>query len=286
MRVSAMGLIANAALALVKLAAGILGHSYALVADAIESLGDLLSTTIVWGGLVIAARPPDENHAYGHGKAESLATLGVAGMLILASITIAVQAVHEIRTPHHSPAPFTLLVLVAVVVIKEGMYRYTIGAGHRMDSTVVKADAWHHRSDAITSVAAGLGIIVALIGGPGFESADDWAALVACSVILYNGQGFLRTAVSELMDATPESTLLEGIRRSAKGVNGTHDVEKLLVRKTGHRVYVDLHLEVDPHMTVERAHGIAHDVKDAIMHEHRHVADVLVHVEPARTTKV
>lgn len=282
MRVSALGLLANAGLALIKLVAGIVGHSYALVADAIESLGDLLSTTIVWGGLVIAARPPDENHAYGHGKAESLATLAVAMMLILASITIAIQAVHEIRTPHHTPAPFTLLILLGVVIIKEGMYRYTIGAGHRMDSTVVKADAWHHRSDAITSVAAGIGIIVALIGGPGFESADDWAALVACCVIFYNGQGFLRTAVSELMDATPESAMLDRIRQSAKRVDGAHDVEKLLVRKTGHRVYVDLHLEVDPQMTVERAHGIAHDVKDAIMRDHTTVADVMVHVEPAR----
>ena len=238
--------------------------------------------TIVWGGLVIAARPADEDHAYGHGKAESLATLIVATLLTLAAITIAIQAVHEIRTPHHAPAPFTLLVLVAVVVIKEGMYRYQVGAGHRMDSTVVKADAWHHRSDAITSLAAGVGIIIALIGGPGYESADDWAALVACVVVLYNGQNFFRTAIAELMDTTPELPLLTGIRESALRVAGAHDVEKLLVRKTGHRLYVDLHLEVDPHMTVEKGHAIAHEVKDAIRRDRPQVADVMVHVEPDR----
>ena len=282
LRVSALGLVANAGLALIKLVAGILGNSYALIADAIESLGDLLSTAIMWGGLVIASRPPDENHAYGHGKAESLATLSVAIMLLLAATTIAFQAIREIRTPHFAPAPFTLAVLLAVVVIKEGMYRFQFGAGQRMDSTVVKADAWHHRSDAITSAAAGIGIAIALAGGPGYESADDWAALAACGVILYNGANFSRTAIAELMDTTPELPLLDAIRRSALTVDGAHFVEKLLVRKMGHRLYVDLHLEVNPHMTVEKSHDIARAVKDAIRHDHKQVADVLVHVEPAR----
>jgi cation diffusion facilitator family transporter len=282
LRVSALGLVANAGLALIKLVAGILGNSYALIADAIESLGDLLSTAIVCVGLVIASKPPDENHAYGHGKAESLATLVVAIMLLLAAATIAIQAVGEIRTPHHAPAPFTLIVLLAVVTIKEGMYRYQTGAGHRMDSTLVKADAWHHRSDAMTSVAAGIGIAIALAGGPGYESADDWAALAACGVILFNGVNFSRTAIAELMDTTPDMPLVDSIRESALGVEGALLVEKLLVRRMGHRLYVDLHLEVDRHMTVEKAHGIAHAVKDAIKNEHRQVADVLVHVEPAR----
>lgn len=281
LRVSAIGIVANAGLALVKLAAGILGNSYALVADAIESVGDLLSTAIVWGGLVIAAKPPDENHAYGHGKAESLATLSVSIMLLLAAVLIAVQSVHEIRWPHHAPAPFTLVVLLAVVVIKEGMYRFQVGAGHRMDSNVVKADAWHHRSDALTSAAAFVGIVIALVGGPGYESADDWAALAACGVILYNGLNFARTAIAELMDTTPDLPFLDAIRDSALRVNGAEDVEKLLVRKMGHRLYIDLHLEVDPLMTVEKAHDIAHTVKEAIIHDHRQVADVLIHVEPA-----
>lgn len=282
LRVSAIGLVANAGLAIIKLVAGILGNSYALIADAIESAGDLLSTAIVWGGLVIAAKPPDENHAYGHGKAESLATLSVAIMLLLAAAMIAVQAIGEILTPHHAPAPFTLIVLLAVVVIKEGMYRFQIGAGQRMDSNVVKADAWHHRSDALTSVAAAIGITIALIGGDGYESADDWAALAACGVILFNGVNFSRTAIAELMDTTPDLPLLDSIRNSALRVEGAEFVEKLLVRRMGHRLYVDMHLEVDRNMTVETAHAIAHAVKDSIRDDHRQVADVLVHVEPAR----
>lgn len=282
LRVSAAGLVANAGLALVKLVAGIVGNSYALVADAIESVGDLLSTAIVWGGVMIAAKPPDENHAYGHGKAESLATLCVAVMLICAAGVIALQAIQEIRHPHHAPAPFTLGVLVIVVLVKEGMYRFQMGAGHRMDSTAVKADAWHHRSDAITSLAAFVGISIALIGGPGFESADDWAALAACLVILYNGVNFSKTAIAELMDATPEVPFLDGIHVSASRVNGAERIEKLLIRKMGHRIYLDMHLEVDPQMTVETAHGVAHAVKEAIMREHPLVADVLVHVEPVR----
>lgn len=283
LRVSAVGLVANAGLALIKLTAGIFGNSYALVADAIESVGDLLSTAIVWGGLVIAAKPPDENHAYGHGKAESLAALGVAVLLILAASLIVFQSIHEIRHPHFAPSPFTLVVLLGVVVIKEGMYRYQAGAGHRLDSTALKADAWHHRSDAITSVAAFIGILIALVGGEGFESADDWAALAACAVIFYNGLNFARTAIAELMDATPELPFLDAIRESALLVPGAEDVEKLLVRKMGHRLYIDLHLEVDQLMTVEKAHGIAHEVKESIMRDHKQVADVLVHVEPART---
>lgn len=281
-RASVVGLGVNGGLAVVKLVVGIAGDSYALVADAIESLGDIFSSLIVWSGLSIAAKPADADHPYGHGKAEPLAALCVALMLVAAAVTIAIQAVHEIRTPHHAPATYTLVVLLGVVAIKEGLFRYARGAGERIGSTAVSADAWHHRSDALTSAAAAIGITVALIGGPGYEPADDWAALAACGMIAFNAARFIRTAVGELMDARPNLALVEGIPVTALAVPGAKGVEKVLVRKMGPDVYVDLHLEVDPMLSVRDAHEIAHRVKDAIRAAWPQVADVLIHVEPAK----
>lgn len=281
-RASVVGLGVNGGLAVVKLVVGIAGDSYALVADAIESLGDIFSSLIVWSGLSIAARPADANHPYGHGKAEPLAALCVAGMLLAAAVTIAIQAIHEIKTPHNAPAPYTLIVLLAVVAIKEGLFRYASRAGRRIGSTAVRADAWHHRSDAITSAATAVGIAIALMGGPGYEPADDWAALAACAVIVFNASFFIRAAVGELMDARPNLALAEALPATVLAVAGAKGVEKILLRKMGPHVYVDLHLEVDPTLSVRDAHLIAHNVKDAIRAAHPQVVDVLVHVEPTK----
>ncbi len=282
---SAISMALNGALAVVKLVAGITGHSNALIADAVESLGDIFSSAIVWGGLVIASRPADEDHPYGHGKAEPLAALAVAVMLIAAAAGIVMQATRGVRIPHESPAWYTLVVLLFVIVIKELMYRYESRTARRINSTAVFVDAWHHRSDALTSAAAAVGITIALIGGEAYAAADDWAALLACLVIVANGLGFARTAVGELMDTNPDTALLDTIRLAALQVDGAEFVEKVLIRKMGSRLYVDLHLEVDPALSVSRAHEIAHKVKDVVMTRWPKVADVLVHVEPhaART---
>ncbi len=280
-RVSILGLSVNGALAVVKLVCGIAGNSYALVADAIESLGDIFSSLIVWSGLVIASRPADADHPYGHGKAEPLAAFCVALLLIGAAATIAVQAVHEIRTPHEVPAAYTLFVLLVVVAVKEGMYRYARRTGENIGSTAVIVDAWHHRSDAMTSAAAAVGISIALLGGAAYAPADDWAALFACTVITFNALGFIRTAIGELMDRRPNLALIEAIPLAALQTDGAQRVEKVLVRKMGPFLYVDLHLEVDPMLTVLDAHRIAHQVKDAIRNRWPQIADVLVHTEPA-----
>lgn len=279
-RASLLSIALNIALALVKLATGVAGNSYALVADAVESLGDVFSGAIVWGGMVIASRPADEDHPYGHGKADPLAGLVVALLLLLAAGWIASEAVHHIRVPHRSPAAYTLIVLITVIVIKEGMYRFLLRTGEHIGSTALCADAWHHRGDAITSAAAAIGITIALIGGAGYEAADDWAALLACLLIAGNGVRFTRRAVLELMDTTPHASLSDGFRATALKVDGAEAIEKVLVRKMGPRLYVDLHLEVNPSLTVLEAHAIAHAVKDRIMEDWRQVADVLVHVEP------
>lgn len=281
LRLVVVGMLVNVALAVVKMAAGVFGHSHALVADGVESLSDLFSSAIVWRGLRVSSMPADDDHPYGHGKAEPIATAMVSVLLLLAALWIAVQAVREIVTPHSAPRPFTLAVLLVVVVVKEGLFRKLIGVGTQMDSSAVRSDAWHHRSDAITSLAAGVGIAVALVGGPGYEAADDYAALVAAGVIAWNGRWLLRGALRELMDEAPAVEVVQRIRAEAGAVTGVRRIEKCLVRKVGPRHFVEMHVEVDEHLTVRAAHDIAHAVKDRVRTAVNEVADVLVHIEPA-----
>ena len=280
LRATFAGMAVNLVLSGTKLAAGITGHSHALVADAVESFADIFSSLIVWRGLVVAAAPADEDHPYGHGKAEPIASAIVAAMLLGAALWIALKACGEIMEPHRSPAPFTLIVLVVVVAVKEGLFRFVSREGRAVDSSAVKTDAWHHRSDAITSVAAGIGISVALVGGKGFEAADDVAAIAAAGVIAWNGWHLLRPALNELMDAAPSHEIIDQIRRIAGDTPGVARVEKCIVRKVGYRYFVDMHVEVDPQMTVRHSHEIAHAVKDKIRDTMPSVNDVLVHIEP------
>jgi len=285
LRATLMGLVINFFLTIVKFLAGIFGHSHALLADAVESLADIFSSVIVWRGLVVASEPADEDHPYGHGKAEPLAAAIVATMLLVAAGWIATAAFREIREPHLAPAPFTLAVLVIVVIIKEGLFRFVLRESVSVESTAVHTDAWHHRSDAITSLCAFLGISVSLIGGKGYESADDFAAVAAAIVIGWNGWRLLRRAGSELMDRSPGRAMEDRTRKIAEEVAGVERVEKCLIRKMGHQFYVDMHVEVDPQMTVQHSHEIAHEVKDRIRDRIPRVRDVLVHIEPAKSTR-
>jgi len=280
LRATFAGMAVNVVLSGTKLTAGIAGHSHALVADAVESFADIFSSLIVWRGVVIAAVPADEDHPYGHGKAEPLAAAIVSAMLLGAALWIAITAFGEITEPHQSPAPFTLIVLVVVVAVKIGLFRFVSREGKAVDNSAVRADAWHHRSDAITSVAAGVGISVALIGGKGFEAADDVAAIAAAGVIAWNGWHLLRPALNELMDTAPSREVIDKIRQIAAATPGVGGVEKCIVRKVGYQYFVDMHVEVDPHMTVLHSHEIAHDVKDKIRDAMPAVNDVLVHIEP------
>jgi cation diffusion facilitator family transporter len=276
------GLLVNALLVLVKLIAGIVGHANALVADAIESSADIFSSLIVWMGLSIATRPADEDHPYGHGKAEPLAAAIVSLMLIGAAIGISIMAIREIVTPHHLPAPFTLFVAAGVIVLKEAMYRRVSRIGEEVGSTVIAADAWHHRADAVSSLAAFIGISVALIGGTGWEAADDWAALVAAVLVSINGVRTLRPAIAALMDEAPDRAVTERALQAALRVPGVRHIENLNVRGSGLGFFVDLHVQSDPTMSLEDAHEIAASVKYAIREEIPSVLSVLVHMEPYR----
>jgi cation diffusion facilitator family transporter len=275
-----LGILVNGTLATAKFIGGILGNSYALIADAVESMTDIFSSFVVWRGLSVAIQPPDSDHPYGHGKAEPLAASFVALTLLAAALGIAIQAVREIFTHHLTPKPFTLWLLLAVVVIKESLFRFAFQVGTQASSTAVRADAWHHRSDAITSAAAGIGIAIALWGGEGYESADDWAALFASGLIAWNGFRLLKPAVDELMDALPSEAMQNEIASIALNCNGVLAVEKVLARKTGFVYWVDMHLEVRKDMTVEEAHQIAHVVKDRIRQKLPKITEVSIHVEP------
>ncbi len=286
LRATLLGMVINTVLAAGKLAVGILGHSHALMADAVESLADIFSSIVVWRGLVLAAEPADEEHPYGHGKAEPIASAIVATMLLLAAVGIVLTATREILAGKtEGPRWFTLPVLVVVVLIKELLFRFVAHEARSVDSSVVHTDAWHHRSDAITSLAAFVGISVSLAGGKGFESADDVAAVLAAGIIAWNGWQLLRPALNDLMDAAASPEVVAQIRRAASSVEPVQRIEKCIVRKSGHRYLVDMHVEVDPTMSVQRSHMIAHEVKDKVRTALPAVKDVLVHIEPGRAKK-
>lgn len=279
-RAAMLGVLVNLGLAVLKIGAGVLGNSYALIADGIESTADILSSFVVMGGMHISSLPPDDQHPYGHGKAEPLAGVVVSTLLLLAAAWIALGSVREILTPHHAPAWFTLPILALVVAAKELLSRYVLKVGEDLGSTAVRGDAWHHRSDALTSAAAFLGIGIALVGGEGFEPADDWAALVACGVITFNGVRLLRESVNDLMDSSVDPSLVDRIRRISAEVEGVVAIEKCRVRRIGLELSMDIHVTVDGNASVRRGHEIAHAVKDRLRASNARIADVLVHVEP------
>ncbi len=279
-RATQLGMLVNAVLAIVKLVAGIVGNTYALVADAVESTADIFASLVVWGGLRVASRDPDDEHPFGYGKAESLAAAVVSIMMLGAAVGIAIEAVREIRTPHNTPAPWTLLVIVGVLIVKFALFRRTAAIGAEAKSTAISADAWHHASDAITSAAAFIGISIALWGGKGWEQADDWAALFASSLIFYNGILLVQPALHDLMDGMPGEDIVEPVRRAAAGVAGVKAVEKLTVRKAGLVYYVDIHVQADAGMTLHDSHELSGAVKSAIRESAPRVRGVLVHMEP------
>ena len=281
-RVALLGLTINVVLAAAKIAAGISGNAYVLIADGIESALDIAGSLVIWGGLKFAARPPDATHPYGHGKAEPIAAVVVAVGVLAAALGLAIQSVRELFLPHHAPALYTLLVLVLVVAIKEILYRYVVRFGRDFESTAVQTDAWHHRTDAMTSIAAFVGISISLIGGEGWQTADDWAALFACALIASNGYRLLKPALFEIMDTAPRGEIVDLVRNAAASVPGVVEIDKSFVRKMGLNFYVDLHVGVNGEISVREGHHIAHEVKRAIQATDPRIADVLVHVEPAR----
>lgn len=280
LKISGSAIAVNVILASVKIITGIVGNSYALIADGIESTMDIFSSLIVWGSLRISIKPPDKDHPYGHGKAESLAGAIVAISLLIASGIIAIQSIREIQKPHHAPAWYTLLVLIAIILVKEILFRKMTLVGEALESSALKNDAWHHRSDALTSVAAFVGISIALVGGEGYEVADDWAALLACGVIVYNGMRLLVPALNEIMDGAAPEQVESEIRKIASGVTGVLEIEKCRIRKSGLGLLMDIHVVVEGDISVREGHEIGHQVKSRLLESKLQITDVTIHVEP------
>ena len=278
-----LSIAGSAALALIKLLAGIFGHSYALIADAIESAGDILASIAVWMGLRYAKRPADENHPYGHGKIEPLVTFGVVAFLVISATIIVHQSIEHIQTPHETPAGWTLYVLGAIILWKEISYRFVMRRSKITGSTSLKADAHHHRSDAITSVMAFVGISIALIMGEGYETADDWAALAAAGMIFYNSYLIFRPALAEVMDEHVYDELRATIKRTAVEVPGILGTEKCFIRKAGMYYHIDLHARVDGNLSVRDGHTLSHALKDHLAETHPELSHILIHIEPCET---
>ncbi|HEX3601804.1 MAG TPA: cation diffusion facilitator family transporter [Lacipirellulaceae bacterium] len=282
-RASLGGVLVSVLLGAIKIVAGILGNSYALLADGVESMLDVFSGLVVAGSLKIAVQPPDERYPFGRGKIEPAAALAIATALLATATGIAIQSVREIRMPLPSrPAAFTLVVLILVVIVKEFLYRYLLRTSNSIDSQAMRTDAWHHRSDSLTSLAAFIGISIALLGNESYRSADAWAALFAAAVIAANGALLLRNSWREILDVSPPDRIVEDIRKIAKRVDGVAGIDMCRVRKSGLGLWVDIHVEVRGDMSVRDGHTIAHRVKDALLASNHNVMDALVHIEPMR----
>ena len=273
-------IVGNTCLAIIKGLAGFFGNSYALIADAIESTTDIFSSFLVLFGIKYSNRPADANHPYGHGRVEPLITFLVVGFLITSATIIAYESIANIGTPHELPKPWTLIVLGAIIIWKEYSFRLVMKRGVQTNSSSLKADAWHHRSDAITSVAAFVGISIALFLGKGYEAADDWAALFASAFILYNSYLIFRPALGEIMDEHLYEDLEAQIRKIAVSVEGVIDTEKCFIRKSGMKFHIDLHAVVDGTISVKEGHDIAHLLKDTLRENIIELGHVLIHIEP------
>lgn len=271
----------NLGLAISKGIAGFFGNSFALIADAIESTTDVFSSILVVFGLKYANKPADDNHPYGHGKIEPLITFIIVLFLVVSALFIAYESIRNIQTPHDLPKAWTLIVLAVIIVWKEASFQYVIKKSRETKSSSLKADAWHHRSDAITSVAAFIGISIALLFGKGYETADDWAALFASGFILYNSYLIFRPALGEIMDEHQYEDMIAEIRKIAITVDGVLDTEKCYIRKVGINYFVDLHASVDGNISVRKGHDISHRLKDKLQEEIPEIDNVLIHIEPA-----
>jgi cation diffusion facilitator family transporter len=277
---TAIGIVVSAVLAIIKGVGGVLGNSYALIADAIESASDVFTSAMLWFGLRWSLRPADNDHPYGHGKGEALIALGIGIVLVAAAIVIGIKSIQNIITPHKVPEAYTLIILIVVILAKEVLYRFVLKTGNEINSGAVKADAFHHRSDAITSAAAFIGISIGLIGGPGYEVADDYAALFAGVVIVINACLIARPAIGELLDEDLDPKLNHEIVTVAQQVQKVAKVEQCRIRKMGSSKIADLHIWVDKDLTVQEGHRISHEVKDLIQQRYPIFADVMIHIEP------
>ncbi|WP_262023842.1 cation diffusion facilitator family transporter [Blastopirellula sp. J2-11] len=279
-RAAWLGLFVNLTLGIVKLVGGVLGSSFALISDAVNSLGDSLSSIVVIFGLWYAQRPADEEHPYGHTRAEAIAASNVSMLIMISAIFVGWEAVRRLGTEHASPPVWTMWIAASNMVIKESLFWYKLAISRRTKSLSIAASAWDHRSDALCSLAVLLGLAIVRWGGPSYMWADETAAIFVVLAILINTSRLFRQSTSELLDPQADEELIQQIRAAAESVPGVCAIEKLWVRKTGIEFLADIHIEVDAQLTVEAGHRIGHHVKDKLIQQFAELRDVLVHLEP------
>lgn len=275
-----LGIVVNLVLSAVKCTTGVLGNSQALIADGIESLTDVFTSFLVLIGITLSVKPPDAKHPYGHGKFEPLSALFVSLCIFFAAFFIAVESIQQIRKPHALPEFYTLYVLIVTICIKEFLFAYSSRIAKEASSSSLKIDSWHHRSDAITSFFACIGISLSLYFGEGYESLDDYAALLSSLCIAFNGIILMQPSLLELIDTTPDPELRDHVRKVAETVDGVLGTHKCHVRKLGFDYYIDLDILCNPTLTIREGHDISHEVGKAIKREIPYITKVLVHVEP------
>jgi cation diffusion facilitator family transporter len=275
-----VGLVINLGLGLTKLIGGILGDSFALISDSINSLGDVFGTVVVLVAVRIAQQPADQEHPYGHTRAEAIAASTVAVLIIMSALGIGWEAIQRMSLVHTLPETWTLWIAGGNVVIKEWLYRYKRRVAKRTGSRAMLANAWDHRSDAFCALAVLIGLAVVRWGNGSYMWADELAALVVVAAILFSSFRLYRDSASELMDVQADEGLVEQVRTMASTIPGVRGVEKLWVRKSGLEYFVDIHIEVDPDLTVAEGHRIGHIVKARLTGCFASIRDVLVHLEP------
>lgn len=274
--VTLVAAVANLALGILKVTVGVVAHSYALVADGLDSFSDLLTDAVVWLGAREGHRAPDSMHPYGHGRMETGATLVVGLVLMLTAVGIGYASVDRIRSPGSQPSVYALWAAVFCIATKELIYFYMIRVARRVQSKLLRANAWHHRTDSISSVV----VLVGLAGSAfGFSFLDPVAAVVVALMIGYLGWRTGWGAARELMDVSLEADRVKNIRQTIQGVEGVNDLHMLRTRHAGAHALVDVHVMVDPHITVSEGHRIAERIRDRVIHGVDEVADVLVHID-------
>ena len=275
-----LGLVVNLALGTVKLVAGLVANSFALLSDAINSWGDVFTSVVILFALRFAQRPPDDEHPYGHSRAEAIAASNVALLVLLSALGVGYEAIRRLGMPHPLPPLWTVGIALANVVIKECLYQYKMRVGRRLNSAALLANAWDHRSDAFCSAAVLVGLLLVWWGGPRWISMDEVAALFVVVAIVWSAGRLFYQSLIELMDVQADPEIVNRVRQAASSVTGVAGVEKLWVRKSGLEYFVDIHIEVDPQLTVAAGHRIGHAVKDELLRQFHMLRDVLVHLEP------
>jgi len=278
-RIAALGIAASAALAIAKITVGLAAHSVAVVSDGIESTADVLTSGLVYIGLRVASKPADADHPYGHGRFELLMGLGVGIMLMLAGVEICWRSL-ESRGEQHVPALFALWPLAGSILIKAALATAKMRIGRRVVSVALVADAWNDSVDILSGFIAVIAVLLAALLPGGWAAADHWGGFGIGLIVLFLAVRTIRETTLQLMDTMPEPEQMNEIRAVALEVPGALGVDKCFARKTGLRYHVDLHLEVDPELTVWDSHEIAHAVKTHLLSRLEWVEDVLVHVEP------